>query len=82
MDSLFDITNNKFYPENQEGHIEYKWRLDTKNNLGHKKLLSQMMWRINEGYEMYGEKKAGYLLGVIESHTPLPKSLFTLNENR
>jgi len=67
MDSLFDITNNKFYPENQEGHIEYKWRLDTKNNLGHKKLLSQMMWRINEGYEMYGEKKAGYLLGVYDN---------------
>jgi len=27
-------------------------------------------------------ERAGYLLGVIESHTPLPKSLFTLNENR
>lgn len=67
MDSLFDDSNNKFYPENQEGHIEYKWRLDTKNNLGHKKLLTQMMWRINEGYEMYGEKKAGYLLGVYDN---------------
>jgi hypothetical protein len=27
-------------------------------------------------------ERAGYLLGVIESHTPLPNSLFTLNENR
>ena len=27
-------------------------------------------------------ERAGYLLGVIESYTPLPKSLFTLNENR
>jgi hypothetical protein len=26
--------------------------------------------------------RAGYLLGVIESHTPLPSSLFTLNKNR
>ena len=26
--------------------------------------------------------RAGYLLNVIKSHTPLPKSLFTLNENR
>jgi len=67
MDTLFDDSNNKFYPENQEGHIEYKWRLDTKNNLGHKKLLTQLMWRINEGYEMYGEKKAGYLLGVYDN---------------
>jgi len=67
MDSLYDNSNNKFYPENQEGHIEYKWRLDTKNSLGHKKLLTQLMWRINEGYELYGEKKAGYLLGVYDN---------------
>lgn len=67
MDTIFDKSNNKFYPENQEGHIEYKWRLDTKNELGHKKLISQMMWRINEGYELYGEKKAGYLIGVYDN---------------
>lgn len=67
MDSLYDKSNNKFYPENQGGNIEYKWRLDTKNELGHKKLISQMMWRINEGYEIYGEKKAGYLLGVYDN---------------
>jgi hypothetical protein len=66
MDSLFDKDNNKFYPENQEGNIEYKWRLDTKNELGYKKLISQMMWRINEGYELYGEKKAGYLIGIYD----------------
>ena len=66
MDTLFDKSNNKFYPENQEGNIEYKWRLDTKNELGHKKLISQMMWRINEGFELIGEKKAGYLIGVYD----------------
>ena len=27
-------------------------------------------------------ERAGYLLNVIKSHTPLPSSLFTLNENR
>ena len=67
MDSLFDIPNNKFYPENQEGNTEYKWRLDTKNELGHKKLLSQMMWRINEGYENTGNKMCKYLLGVYDN---------------
>ena len=67
MDSLFDITNNKFYPEDPEGNIEYKWRLDTKNNMGQKKLLTQMMWRINEGYENTGEKIAYYLLGVYDN---------------
>lgn len=67
MDSLFDITNNKFYQENSEGNTEYKWRLDTKNDLGHKKILSQMMWRINEGYENNGNKIARYLLGVYDN---------------
>lgn len=67
MDSLFDVTNNKFYPENPEGNTEYKWRLDTKNELGHKKLLSQMLWRINEGYENTGNKIARYLLGVYDN---------------
>jgi hypothetical protein len=67
MDSLFDITNNKFYPENPEGNIEYKWRLDTKNNLGHAKLLTQLLWRINEGYELNGIKEAEYLIGVYDN---------------
>lgn len=67
MDSLFDKDNNKFFPENPDGNIEYKWRLDTKNELGYKKLISQMMWRINEGYELYGEKRASYLIGVYDN---------------
>ena len=67
MDSLFDKDNNKFYPENDYGNIEYKWRLDTKNTYGQKKLLTQMMWRINEGYENTGEHHAFYLLGVYDN---------------
>ena len=67
MNSLFDTSNNKFYPENQDGNVEYKWRLDTKNNLGQKKLLTQMMWRINEGYELTGIHHAYYLLGVYDN---------------
>lgn len=67
MDTLFDKENNKFYPENNDGNTEYKWRLDTKNMLGQQKLLTQMMWRINEGYELYGENIAHYLLGVYDN---------------
>lgn len=67
MDSLFDITNNKFYPENPEGNIEYKWRIDTKNSLGHTKLLTQLLWRINEGYELNGINEAEYLIGVYDN---------------
>jgi GTPase len=67
MDSLFDQLNNKFYPENHDGDTEYKWRLDTKNELGFKKLYSQMLWRMNEGFELSGIKKAKYLIGVYDN---------------
>ncbi len=67
FDSLFIPEENKFYPENHDGNIEYKWRLDTKNDLGVKKLTTQMMWRLNEGYENTGIREAHYLLGVYDN---------------
>jgi GTPase len=67
MDTLFDKENNKFYQENNDGNTEYKWRLDTKNMMGQKKLLTQMMWRINEGLELTGDNIAHYLLGVYDN---------------
>ena len=50
-----EIYNNKdkrFKPEVDEGNIEYKWRLDKKDVIGLKKLTSQMLWRLNEGYDI------------------------------
>jgi GTPase len=67
FDKLFISEENKFYPENQDGNIEYKLRLDTKNDLGVKKLTTQMMWRLNEGYESTGIREAHYLLGVYDN---------------
>jgi GTPase len=67
FDSLFIPEENKFYPEDHDGNIEYKWRLDTKNDLGVKKLTTQMMWRLNEGYENTGIREAHYLLGVYDN---------------
>lgn len=67
FDKLFISEENKFYPENHDGNVEYKWRLDTKNDLGVKKLTTQMMWRLNEGYENTGIKEAHYLLGVYDN---------------
>lgn len=67
MEKLFDRSSGKFYPENDDGDTEYKWRLDTKNELGHKKLYSQMLWRMNEGFELNGIKKANYLIGVYDN---------------
>lgn len=65
--SIFNDENKKFKPEIEEGNIEYKWRLDKKDILGIKKLTSQMLWRLNEGYELTKHYEAHYLLGVYDS---------------
>ncbi len=67
FNSLFIQEENKFYPENEEGNIEYKWRLDMKSDLGIKKLVTQMVWRVNEGYDLNKIYEAHYLLGVYDS---------------
>lgn len=67
FNKIYDISENKFISEDNEGNIEYKWRLDTKNELGIKKLLTQMLWRLNEGYEKNGIYEAYYLIGVYDN---------------
>lgn len=66
-DTIYIKDSNKFLEENDEGNIEYKWRLDYKNEMSLKKLVSQMLWRLNEGKENYGIYEAHYLLGVYDS---------------
>lgn len=56
-------------PENDEGYVEYKLRLDKKNSLGLKKISSQMNWRLESGYELLGRKEAHYVLGVTDDGT-------------
>ena len=53
-----------FKPEVEEGNIEYKWRLDFKNDLNLKKLVSQILWRLHEGNEINGIYEAHYILGI------------------
>jgi GTPase len=53
-----------FLPEDDDGYIEYKLRLDTKGKFGLEKLYSQMNWRLEEGQSLLGKKEAHYLLGV------------------
>jgi signal recognition particle receptor subunit beta len=52
--------------ENDDGYIEYKWRLDLKNINNLKKLVSQLLWRLNEGKEIVGMYEAHYVLGVYD----------------
>ena len=71
MDSIYNSIYNSntktFKQEIEEGNIEYKWRLDKKDVNGLKKLVSQMLWRLNEGYELINHYEAHYLLGVYDS---------------
>lgn len=53
-----------FLPEDDDGYIEYKLRLDTKGKFALEKLFSQMNWRLEEGQSLLGKKEAHYLLGV------------------
>lgn len=59
--------NIEFLPEDDEGYIEYKLRLDTKGKFGLEKLYSQMNWRLEEGQSLLGKKEAHYLLGVTDN---------------
>ena len=52
--------------EDDDGYIEYKWRLDTKTNLGINKLVSQLLWRISEGKEITGLYEAYYIIGILD----------------
>jgi signal recognition particle receptor subunit beta len=67
FNSIFDSVNKIFIKENDNGNIEYKWRLDYKTDMSIKKLVSQMLWRLNEGKEIYGIYEAHYLLGVYDN---------------
>lgn len=66
LDSLYNSNTDSFLRENQDGNIEYKWRLDTKTNLGINKLVSQLLWRISEGKEITGLYEAYYIIGILD----------------
>ncbi len=65
--------------ENDDGNIEYKWKLDSKTELTLKKLTSQLLWRLNEGKEIYGIYEAHYVLGVFDNGNLGNLSLEELN---
>ena len=66
MKSLLDPSSPKFklLSENDDGNIEYKLRLDKKHGLSLRKLITQMNWRLSEGYEKNGVHEAHYILGI------------------
>jgi GTPase len=71
---------DKIVPENDIGNIEYKLRLDSKDMLGCRKLVSQMLWRLNQGREFNDKYEAHYVLGVYDDGTPGKLSDDELND--
>jgi GTPase len=59
--------NQKLKREDEYGNIEYKLRLDSKDLHGITKLVSQMVWRLNQGKELYDQYIAHYVLGVKDN---------------
>jgi len=63
---VYDILGNKVYkiipPEDNEGYIEYKWKLSNVEELKINKVTSQMRWRVKQG-----KKTAVYIIGVHDN---------------
>lgn len=71
LTSIFEkiYIDNHFSEESDDGNIEYKLRLDLKNEISIKKLKTQMIWRLTEGYEANGIENAFYVIGVYDDGT-------------
>lgn len=69
--SLFKtlLLEEKFKPENDDGNIEYKLRLDLKDKDSLRLFVTQMLWRLNEGKSLCNRYEAHYLLGVSDDGT-------------
>jgi GTPase len=69
--SLFETLHldGKFKPENDDGNIEYKLRLDLKDKDALRLFVTQMLWRLNEGKTLCNKYEAHYLLGVSDDGT-------------
>jgi len=63
---IYDKYNKRFVEECDTGNIEYKLRIDTKTIDTTRKLKTQMLWRLTEGYEKNGMEHAYYVLGVYD----------------
>lgn len=66
IEKTYENGDIKLYRENDEGNIEYKLQLDTKDTFRLKKLTSQMNYRLDEGKICTGKKEVYYVLGITD----------------
>jgi GTPase len=64
-----DKIPSKFPPENPKGNIEYKSCLKCVKSQKIEKLVTQMKWRLSQGYELYDQHIAFYVIGVHDNGT-------------
>ena len=67
-DYLYDEKNSKLIPEpDRSGNIEYKLHLNKKTLEKKDNMVAQLLWRMNEGRNLYGIYEAHYILGVYDN---------------
>ena len=66
FNQLYEIGSQTMDPEDEQGHIEYKARLDYKSAEKLDKMRSQMRWRLHEG-----DGTMFYVLGVYDDGRPV-----------
>lgn len=65
LDVLYLPNEQKLIPEpDKSGNVEYKLRLDRKETAKIDNMVSQMLWRMNEGKNQFGRYEAHYILGI------------------
>jgi len=70
LDVLYIQNEDKLLPESDKtGNIEYKRRLDKKDFEKLDNMVSQLLWRMNEGKHIYGISEAHYIIGINDDGT-------------
>ena len=84
IDLLYLPDEGKLLPESDRtGNIEYKLRLDKKGDEKRDNMVSQMLFRLNEGRNQYGRYEANYILGVHDNgmFSDLPERILINSAN-
>jgi GTPase len=83
IDILYIPSESKLIPESDQGNIEYKLRLDKKGISSRENMVSQMLYRMNEGRNKYGRYEADYIIGISDdgSFSDLPEQILINSVN-
>jgi GTPase len=65
-DYLYIAKDEKLRAENEEDNIEYKLRIDLKSKHAFDKMVSQMLYRMNVGRNLFGTYEAHYIFGIMD----------------